>query len=138
MSGNSDSTATSGAETDISPLGRGAAKPPHEKTVREDRDVVDWVAVGRSVEFRELLRAKRRVIVPMTLFFVTYYFALPLSVGFLPDLMSRPILGVINLAYAFALSQFLMAWVLAAVYLRAAARWDRMAAAIAARAGAGV
>ncbi len=86
----------------------------------------------RSPAFRELLAAKRRFIVPATLFFVVYYFALPLAVGFLPGLMSTRVAGNLNLAYLFALSQFVMAWTLAA--LRAAARWNRMAADIAATA----
>jgi uncharacterized membrane protein (DUF485 family) len=41
--------------------------------------------------------------------------------------MSRRVLGVINLAYLFALSQFFMAWIIAALYTRAAGRFDEMA-----------
>ena len=76
----------------------------------------------------------RRTLLLATLFFVVYYFALPLAVGFLPELMSTRVVGHLNLAYLFALSQFVMAWTLAALYVRAAARWDRMAADIAATA----
>ena len=134
MNDNNDTTALVGAETDVAPLGRDAPKPAHELTVAEDRDSVDWAAVESSPAFRELLAAKRRFIVPATLFFVVYYFALPLAVGFLPELMSTRVPGSLNLAYLFALSQFVMAWTLAALYVRAAARWDRMAADIAATA----
>ena len=134
MNKNNDITAIVGAETDVAPLGRDTPKPAHELTAAEDRDSVDWAAVECSPAFRELLAAKRRFIVPATLFFVVYYFALPLAVGFLPGLMSTRVTGSLNLAYLFALSQFAMAWTLAALYVRAAARWDRMAAAIAATA----
>ena len=48
--------------------------------------------------------------------------------------MNTRLPGNLNLAYVFALSQFVMAWTLAALYVRAAARWDRMAADIAAAA----
>jgi uncharacterized membrane protein (DUF485 family) len=41
--------------------------------------------------------------------------------------MSQPILGPINIAYLFALSQFFMAWCIAALYVREAARWDEVA-----------
>ncbi|MGI8481072.1 MAG: DUF485 domain-containing protein [Chthoniobacterales bacterium] len=41
--------------------------------------------------------------------------------------MERQVLGPVNLAYLFALSQFFMAWIIAALYVRAAARFDRMA-----------
>ena len=33
---------------------------------------------------------------------------------------------MVNIAYLFALSQFFMAWVIAALYLRAAARFDKL------------
>ncbi|MBM3876837.1 MAG: DUF485 domain-containing protein [Verrucomicrobia bacterium] len=78
-------------------------------------------------EFRSLLRAKAAFIVPAVLFFVIYYFALPVLVGWFPELMDKRV-GPVNVAYLFALSQFFMAWVLAYVYLRKAARFDGQAA----------
>jgi uncharacterized membrane protein (DUF485 family) len=41
--------------------------------------------------------------------------------------MEKRVVGPVNLAYLFALSQFFMAWIIAALYVRAAARFDRMA-----------
>jgi uncharacterized membrane protein (DUF485 family) len=84
----------------------------------------DWEAIAASPAFRELRSAKTRFIVPATVFFVVYYFALPLLVGYAPGLMEIELLGPVNLAYLFALSQFLMAWGLALVYVRTARRWD--------------
>ena len=89
-------------------------------------DTPDWAAIERTPEFRALVRAKRAFIIPATLFFVAYYFALPALVGYWPELMSRRVAGPINLAYLFALSQFVMAWVIMAVYVRRAQRYDRM------------
>lgn len=80
-------------------------------------------------EFRSLVRAKVAFLAPMTLFFIVYYFALPVLVGWFPDLMRRRV-GPVNLAYLFALSQFLMAWAVAYAYLRKAAKFDERAAAI--------
>jgi uncharacterized membrane protein (DUF485 family) len=40
--------------------------------------------------------------------------------------MARKVFGVVNIAYLFALSQFFMAWIIAALYLRAASRFDNM------------
>jgi uncharacterized membrane protein (DUF485 family) len=94
----------------------------------------DWAAIERTPEFRALVRAKRAFIVPATVFFVLYYFALPALVGYWPDLMSTRVAGRINLAYLFALSQFVMAWALMAAYVRRARTFDRMAAAILQRA----
>jgi uncharacterized membrane protein (DUF485 family) len=123
-----DPTPPVGAATDVAPLGRDQAKPAHERTADEDVDVADWARVAAADEFRALVRAKLRFIVPATVFFLAYYFALPVLVGYAPGLMGKKVLGVVNLAYLFALSQFFMAWILAAVYLRAAGRFDEMAA----------
>ena len=89
-------------------------------------DAPDWAAIEQTPEFRALVRAKRAFIVPATLFFVAYYFALPALVGYWPDLMSRKVVGHVNLAYLFALSEFVMAWAIMAAYVRRAQRYDRM------------
>ena len=86
----------------------------------------DWAAIERMPEFRALVRAKRAFLVPASIFFVVYYFALPALVGYWPELMSRRVVGRINLAYLFALSQFVMAWALMAIYVRRARHFDRM------------
>lgn len=122
-----DATPIVGAAPDISPLGRSSAKPAHERTADEERGAVNWGAIAASDDFKRLIKAKRRFIIPATIFFVGYYFALPVLVGYARPLMERRVLGAVNLAYLFALSQFFMAWVLAALYVRAAARFDRMA-----------
>ncbi|MBI5800561.1 MAG: DUF485 domain-containing protein [Verrucomicrobia bacterium] len=85
-------------------------------------------------EFGALLKAKAAFIVPASLFFVVYYFALPVLVGWFPELMEKRI-GPVNLAYVFALSQFFMAWAVAFVYLRKAAKFDDQANAIIAQLG---
>jgi uncharacterized membrane protein (DUF485 family) len=122
-----DLTPAVGAETDVAPLGRAGKKPGHERSADEDVDVADWDRVAAREDFRRLIAAKRAFIIPATIFFVVYYFALPLLVGYAPNLMKTEIVGSVNLAYLFALSQFVMAWALAAWYLRAAGRFDRMA-----------
>lgn len=83
-----------------------------------------WDRVSEMDEFRLLLLAKKGFVVPATLFFVVYYFALPILVGYAPGLMNRKVLGPVNLAYLFALSQFFMAWAIAFLYVRAARVFD--------------
>ena len=122
-----DLTPESAAPTDIAPLGRGAGKPAHERTAEEDRDAADWNAIAAHPDFKKLLAAKARFILPATAFFVIYYFALPVLVGWFPDLMKTKV-GSANLAYLFALSQFFMAWIVAGLYVVKAAGWDKAAA----------
>jgi uncharacterized membrane protein (DUF485 family) len=123
----SDPTPDTGAATDVAPLGRSAVKPAHELTADEDIDVADWERVAALEEFKALLAAKAKFIVPATIFFIVYYFALPVLVGYAPRLMATKVAGVVNVAYLFALSQFFVAWVVAALYVRAANRFDAMA-----------
>ncbi|HUS15615.1 MAG TPA: DUF485 domain-containing protein, partial [Chloroflexia bacterium] len=113
--------------TDVSPLGREGAKPAHERTADEDVDVINWNRIAVSEGFRQLVRTKLKFIIPATIVFIVYYFALPLLVGYAPELMNRKVIGSINVAYLFALSQFFMAWIVALLYVRAASRHDRMA-----------
>ncbi len=87
----------------------------------------DWAAIAASPAFAELRRAKLRFILPAIVFFVVYYFALPILVGYAPALMETPVLGPVNVAYLFALSQFFMAWTIAGLYVRASRRWDQLA-----------
>ncbi len=88
----------------------------------------DWGKLEAKPEFRALLARKARFIKAATLFFVVYYFALLVLVGWFPDLMKKEVMGRVNLAYLFALSQFFMAWGVAWLYTRKAAEWDLAAA----------
>ena len=122
-----DLTPIVGAPTDIARLSHEQPKPPHERTAKEEAGVINWQALAASEKFRRLLRAKRRFIVPAMAFFIIYYFALPVLVGYARPLMETRVFGAVNLAYLFALSQFFMAWVVAALYVRAAVKFDKMA-----------
>ena len=121
-----DPTPIVGAATDIAPLG--GPRPPHERTADEETGTIDWERLAASDRFRNLLKAKRRFVVPAMIFFILYYFALPLLIGYARPFMEKRVIGPVNLAYLFALSQFFMAWILAGLYVRAAARFDKMAA----------
>jgi uncharacterized membrane protein (DUF485 family) len=83
----------------------------------------DWVAAERSPEFRELVRKKRSFVVPATVFFLTWYFGFIILTGYAPDFMGREfITDGLTVGYVLALSQFVMAWTLAVMYLRRADR----------------
>ena len=87
----------------------------------------DWDRLANSKEFQILVRKKRQFIFPTFIFFFAYFFALPILVGYAPKLMSTPVIGTFTLAYAFAMSQFLVGWLIAWLYLRASKKFDRLA-----------
>src|SRR5688572_32974964 len=83
---------------------------------------VDWDAVEQSPEFKELVAARRRFVVPATIFFLAWYLGFILLAGYAPDFMGESIYQGFTVGYALALTQFVMVWVLAAWYLRRADR----------------
>jgi uncharacterized membrane protein (DUF485 family) len=92
----------------------------------QDSNQKEWDRIAASAEFQHLLTLKKRFILPAFLFFFVYYFALPISIGYAPKFMSMRVIGTVNLAYLFALSQFAVGWIIAWSYLRAAAKFDRL------------
>ena len=90
----------------------------------------DWDTVAQDPNFQALIAGKRRFLTPATIFFLIYFMALPVLVGFQPGLMSRPVWGALTLAFVFALSQFAMAWILMALYLWRARAFDKQEAKI--------
>lgn len=82
-----------------------------------------WDHVAAMDEFKLLLIAKAEFVIPAVVVFVVYYFLLPISVGYFPEFMDKRI-GPVNLAYLFALSQFFVAWLIAALYVRGARKFD--------------
>ncbi len=93
----------------------------------------DWDRIASDPDFIALKRAKQRFIIPATIFFLVFYMALPVLVGYFPEMMKKPVLGKVNSAYLFALAQFFMTWIVCALYVKAASRWDRMNATLLAK-----
>ncbi|MGB7846287.1 MAG: DUF485 domain-containing protein [Candidatus Acidiferrum sp.] len=85
-----------------------------------------WDRVAASEQFRHLMDTKKIFIVPAFIFFIIYYFLLPILVGYAPQFMSTKVCGNVNLAYLFALSQFFMAWIIAGLYVRAGDEFDKI------------
>ena len=94
---------------------------------KEELTSQEWERIAASDDFKTLVATKRKFILPAVIFFIIYYFALPVLVGYAPKLMETRVFGVVNLAYLFALSQFFMAWILAAVYVKKAGNFDALA-----------
>ena len=93
-----------------------------------DEAVTATEAVGKDPEMVELEHRHQRFVWPVTVFFLVYYLSLPILAGAAPDLMGTKVFGQFTFGYLFALSQFLMAFVVAWLYARwAASRMDPLA-----------
>ncbi len=98
--------------------------PPSSESRTPSANASVWNRVAQTEDFQKLLAAKKAFVIPATIFFVLYYFALPVSVGYFPAFMQRKVWGPVNIAYLFALSQFVVAWFIAYLYVRAARGFD--------------
>jgi uncharacterized membrane protein (DUF485 family) len=96
---------------------------------------VDWAAVEQSPEFRELIAARRRFVLPATIFFLAWYLGFILLAGYAPDFMARSVYEGLTVGYCLALTQFVVVGALGIMYLRRAERvYDPLAAKVAQRA----
>lgn len=110
-------------------MGSSARQVPNTspQSERYEASQTEWDRIAATKQFKDLMATKKVFIVPAFVFFVTYYFALPILVGYAPNLMATKVIGVVNLAYLFALSQFFVAWLIAWLYVRAANDFDELA-----------
>ena len=83
---------------------------------------VDWEAIVRSPEFRQLVARRRRFVVPATIFFLAWYFGFIALAGYAEGFMGRSLYQGFTVGYALALTQFVMTWGLGWLYLRKADR----------------
>jgi uncharacterized membrane protein (DUF485 family) len=88
----------------------------------EHHPEIDWSAAAESPEFLELQRRKRSFVVPGLAFVFVWYFGFIALAGYAPDFMGERLIEGFTVGYALALSQFVMTWVLAWMYLRRADR----------------
>jgi uncharacterized membrane protein (DUF485 family) len=79
---------------------------------------VDWEAIERSPEFQELVRKRRRFVIPCTVFFLSWYMGFILLTAYAEDFMGERIYQGLTVGYCLALTQFVMVVVLGLWYLR--------------------
>ena len=87
----------------------------------------DYSSIVQSSSFQSLLSEKRKFIIPVTIFFFCFYFALPVLTSY-STVLNNKFIGSITWAWVFAFLQFVMTWVLCMVYSKKAARFDELAA----------
>jgi|GEM_PF-1001824 uncharacterized membrane protein (DUF485 family) len=95
---------------------------------------IDWDAVMADPRFIRLHRRKQAFLTLLMLFSLAYYLALPVAAAWFRPVFARQVWGPVNLGLLFALSEFLVAGVVAWVYARrAGSEFDGLAREITAR-----
>ena len=93
---------------------------------------LDWAAIDRDPRFQALHKKKSSFLWGLMVFSIVYYFLLPVGAAYFQDLFKVKVWGAVNVGLLFALSEFIVAWVVAAIYAKRANReFDAMAAEIA-------
>lgn len=82
-----------------------------------------WRRVEDTPAFHELMRRKKAFIIPATIFFLVFYFGLPVLAAF-TTVLNFTVVGAITGAYVYAFAQFAMTWILMHLYVSRANRWD--------------
>ena len=93
-----------------------------------------WDRVAASNRFEKLVKAKKRCIIPLFLFFAAFYLLLPLFTACAPQVLARKIAGM-SVAYLFGVLLIFLTWIIVAFYVKAAAAFDAQAKDIVAEAG---
>ena len=92
---------------------------------------MNWAAIDADPRFQALNRKKTKFLWTLMSISMVYYFLLPIGTAYYSDLFKIKVWGSVNVGLVFALSQFIVAWVIAWIYAqRANSEFDPMAQAI--------
>jgi uncharacterized membrane protein (DUF485 family) len=86
----------------------------------------DYSSIVQSSSFQTLISEKKKFIIPVTIFFFCFYFALPILTSY-STILNHKFVGSISWAWVFAFLQFIMTWGLCMLYSKKAAKFDELA-----------
>lgn len=87
---------------------------------------IDYEQIANSNQFKRLMHQKKKFIVPLTVFFLVFYFLLPILTSY-TTFLNTPVFGDISWVWVFAFAQFIMTWVLCSIYVKKATSFDQQA-----------
>lgn len=87
---------------------------------------IDYVAVEQSEEFQALMLKRKKFIIPYTIFFLVFYFLLPIFTSY-TTFLNQPVIGDISWVWLFATAQFAMTFLFCIIYVKKAGKFDEEA-----------
>ncbi len=89
---------------------------------------MNWRAIDADPRFQALHRKKSRFLWGLMIFSMFYYFLLPVGAAYFQEIFNIKVWGPVNIGLLFALSEFVVAWLVAYIYSRKAnTEFDAMA-----------
>lgn len=79
----------------------------------------------QSMEFKGLLKQKKVFIIPTTIFFLIFYFTMPLLAAY-TKVLHTEIIGPITGAWIYAGLQFLLVWTCGFIYVKKSEKLDNL------------
>lgn len=107
----------SGAGTDEASPPTAAESVPAQRTAHDAHAAV-YLTVQRSAAFQQVRSRHRRFVLPAGIAVLGWYFAYLVAATAAPDLMARPVVGVLNVGMAAGLGQFASTFLLTWAYMR--------------------
>ncbi|WP_242691005.1 DUF485 domain-containing protein [Cytobacillus praedii] len=86
----------------------------------------DFEKMVRTSQFNELMAAKKKFLVPSIIIFLGLYLLFPILISY-TNALDNIAIGDISWAWVYALLLFVMTWVMATIYMKKSAVFDRMA-----------
>jgi uncharacterized membrane protein (DUF485 family) len=86
-------------------------------------EVPDYEAVAEGAQFKALVNERKKFVIPLTIFFLVFYFMLPVLTSY-STILNKPAFGDISWAWIYGFAQFAMTWILCIVYVKKSARLD--------------
>ncbi|MBA9026686.1 DUF485 domain-containing protein [Peribacillus huizhouensis] len=96
------------------------------KDIQAEKKSYDFEKIAESQDFKSLLESKRKFLIPITVFFLVFYFMLPILTSF-TTILNRPAIGSITWTWVYAFAQFVMTWILCIIYVKKAGKFDHLA-----------
>lgn len=90
----------------------------------QDGTKLDYSKIVQSSSFQQLLREKRKFIIPWSIFFLVFYFTLPILTSY-SSVLNKTAFESISWAWVFGAAQFIMTWVLCMIYTKRASKFDK-------------
>ncbi|WP_102272966.1 DUF485 domain-containing protein [Cytobacillus massiliigabonensis] len=86
----------------------------------------DFEKLVHTSHFQELMAAKKKFLVPSIIVFLGLYLLFPILISY-TNALDNAAIGDISWAWIYALLLFVMTWVMATIYMKKSAVFDRMA-----------
>lgn len=90
---------------------------------QDQSEEIDYTEVVKSNKFKKLISDRKKFIIPYTIFFLIFYFLLPIATSY-TTFLNKPAIGDISWIWLFAFAQFVMTFALCIVYVKKSAAFD--------------